>query len=114
MALHWDWNDKMGEAIYADGHKSPIYQGNAQMIAVWEFEDGTYIMNWFTVSKDHLKNMLGLTKDFKDNSFAKYEITGFRFNTRYKSTLSIISELTKGYAKSKTPLTIELYYEEEK
>lgn len=115
MSLNWQWSDKMGEVTYSNGRKNNLYQGNAQMIAIAEYEDNTYTLTWFTADRQHLKNQLGLNAKGgygTHNCFAEpYEITGFRFNTRYKSVKQIVSDLIEAYSRSKTPLQIELYYE---
>lgn len=118
MALNWQWNDKMGEVLYKDGSKQNLYEGNALMIALHEYEENGekyYSLTWFADDKTHLKNMLGLSRNYSnENRFAKkFGIVGFRFNTRYATIPAIVSDLIRGYAKSKSPLTIELYYEEE-
>lgn len=115
MSLNWEWSDKMGECIYDSSRQSAehpfvcnLYRGNAQIIAVNEFPDGTYSLAWFSADKQHLRNMLGLTKGHQ-NVFKDFEITKMRLNTRYKEVATIVSD----FAKAKLPITIELYYEEE-
>lgn len=104
MALHWQWNEKMGECTYENGHKSNLYRGNAFIIATNEFEDDTYNLAWFAVDETHMKNMLGLTKGY-DNIFKDWGITEIKLDTRYKETAKFIQMI----AKSKTAIRIELY-----
>lgn len=104
MALNWQWNDKMGECIYENGHKSNLYRGNAFIIATNEFEDNTYNLAWFAADETHMKNMLGLTKGY-DNIFKDWGITEIKLDTSYKETAKFIQMI----ARSKTPIKIELY-----
>lgn len=46
MSLNWKWDDKMGECFYEDGRKDNLYQGNAFVIAIHEFENDTYQLAW--------------------------------------------------------------------
>lgn len=111
MSLNWQWNDRMGEAIFKGnhvGHRFPIYQGNAYMICIDSFDEGElYTMCWFAADRTHLRNMLGLTKGCQ-NVFENFGIKRLRLNTRYKSVPQIVSDL----ARSHTDIEIELYYEE--
>ena len=108
MALHWEWKDKMGEVIYEDGHKDNLYKGNAYMIAVYE-SGNEYQLTWFASGKDHMRNMLGLTKDYKgENVVEHWGIRAIRLNTRYKDVPTIVSD----FAKAKMKLNVELYYAE--
>ena len=113
MSLNWEWTDKMGECIYNEEHQPAgsfvcnLYRGNAQIIAVNEYPNGTYSLAWFSSDKQHLRNMLGLTKGY-ENVFKTFGIQKMRLNTRYKEVPTIVSD----FAKAKLPITIELYYEE--
>ena len=107
MSLNWQWNDKMGEVLYEDGHTDTLYQGNALMIAVYHNEN-MYNLTWFVADKEHFKNLLGLSKTDKTNYLKHWGVKSLRLNTRYKSVPAIVSEL----AKAKSPITIELFYEE--
>lgn len=115
MSLNWQWDDRMGECFYDEEHQSAehpfvcnLYRGNAQIIAVNEYPNGTYSLAWFSDDKQHLRNMLGLTKGY-ENVFKTFGIQKMRLNTRYKEVPTIVSD----FAKAKLPITIELYYEEE-
>lgn len=104
MALNWQWNDKMGECTYENGHKTNLYKGNALTIAIHEHEDNTYTLAWFACDTDHLKNMLGITKGY-DNVFKHFGIVELRLDTKYKETEKIIQL----FAKAKMKIKIELY-----
>lgn len=113
MSLNWQWSDKMGEVVYENGHTAALYQGNALMIAVNEFEDDTYSLAWFAADKEHLRNMIGLNakKGYDgclDDDGKLYGIKTFRLNTRYKSVPQIVSDLAKAHVS----VGIELYHEE--
>lgn len=107
MAIRWNWKDKIGEVIYKDGTKHSLYQGNALLIALSEHKNGTYTLAWFFADENHMKNMLGLTKDYKDNSMT--DCKRIRLDVRYKSTPKIVST----FARAKMEIEIELYVGEE-
>lgn len=104
MALHWQWNDKMGVSVDKNGYIANLYRGNAFVIAVYENDDDTYSLAWFAADEAHMKALLGLTKDHT-NIFADWGITQLKLDTRYKETAKLVQML----AKSKTPIRIELY-----
>lgn len=72
MALRWDFNeDKMGYALYKDGTRRPMYNGNAFVIVNNEWEDGDkryYSLHTFFADEKHAKRCLGLDKAYaKEN-----------------------------------------------
>lgn len=107
MAITWDWTDKMGECEM-QGKKLNLYRGNAFCIALNEFtnEEGTeqYYMEWFAADEEHMKNMLGLKKDY-DNIMEDWGITAIRLDTRYKET----AKMVQLFARARMNITIELY-----
>ena len=124
MSLNWQWSDKMGEVIFEDDcykpehpYRTNIYEGNCLMIWCNEFNftgDGEfeYSMYTFAADMEHFKNCLGLNakKGYgKENNYNHYRIKRLRLNTRYKS----VPKIVEAFAKAKTNITIELYYEEE-
>jgi hypothetical protein len=63
MALHWDWNNKIGELLINQNGKEftiNIYKGNALAIFIHEFTDKEgverYNMYNFFCDKEHFKN----------------------------------------------------------
>lgn len=108
MSLNWEWKKKMGECHYANGAVANLYQGNALVIAVCEYEDDTYQLAWFACDENHMKNMLGLTKGY-DNDFRYFGITKLRLNVSYPNTSKLVTLI----AKAKMPINIELYEEVE-
>jgi hypothetical protein len=59
MALRWNWNEKIGELDIEQGENKftlSIYQGNALMIILQEWEDDQYSMYQFFADKAHFKN----------------------------------------------------------
>ena len=128
MSLNWNWNDKMGDVIYNPSQYHPehpyitnIYEGNALMIWCNEWatdpalpltpSNTSYSLGNFCCDMEHFKNMLGLNakKGYStDNLFNDYNIKTIRLNTRYKS----VPKIVEAFAKAKTNITIELYYEE--
>lgn len=110
MALNWKWEDKMGECTYTNGDKSTLYQGNAHMIAVYLLPDNAYQLAWYSIDKEHFRNMLGLSKGYEgvlDANRRWLDIETLKLNTAYKSVPNIVSDL----AKAKVNIKIELYYE---
>lgn len=108
MSLNWQWNDKMGTCTYDGGKKDNLYRGNAFMIAIHEW-DNNYCLAWFAADKKHMQNQLGLTKEFKENSFADFGIVEFELDTKYPET----AEFVKMLAKAKANVTIKLYHDKE-
>ena len=111
MSLNWTWHDVMGECAYTNGAKSTLYQGNAQIIAINHLPDNMYNLAWFSADKEHLRNMLGLTKSHDgvlDENRRFFGIETIKLNTAYKS----IPDIVKDFAKAKVNINIELYFEE--
>ncbi len=106
MSLNWDWKNKMGECVYENGHVSNLYQGNAFVIAVNEFEDNTYNLAWFASDENHMKNMLGLSKDYNP-CFHHFGIKKLRLNLKYRNTPKLVQLI----ARAKLVIEIELYKE---
>lgn len=113
MSLNWQWSEKVGSVEYDfPDSKVPeserpvcnLYSGNALLIAVWEYPNGTYNMDWFWVDKDHMKNMLGLNKGY-ENCMNDIGIKSIKLDTNYRQTPAIVQALVK----SKTKVMIELY-----
>ena len=112
MSLNWKWDDVMGKCTYKNGSESTLYQGNAQIIAVNHLPDDMYNLAWFSADKEHLRNMLGLTKgtvSVLDDDGRFFGITSIKLNTAYKS----VPDIVKDFAKAKVNISIELYHEEE-
>lgn len=104
MSLNWNWSDKMGSITFDNGHTMNLYQGNALMIGIWEFEDDTYTLGWYAADREHLKNMLGLTKGY-NNCIEDMGFKIIRLDTRYKAVPQILND----FAKAKIKVTFELY-----
>lgn len=118
MALNWDWNKKIGTIDifnYDEVRTYQLYQGNAFLIMLWEYEeDGKemWSMHNFFTDKEHAKNMLGLSKDYTDNEMNrdKYYIKKIRINkAKYKYTKDLVDMLIKAFDE----IEIELYTEKE-
>lgn len=119
MALHWDFKEKVGEAYfiadYGNGweeYKVNIYNGNALMILVYEYEeDGVqkYSLNSFFADEQHLKNCLGLAKGYEGNIFVKpYErLTKLRLTKNCRKYDKIFSIFAKAFDE----LEMEIYNE---
>lgn len=108
MSLNWQWKERIGSCTYVNGSKSFLYVGNAFLIALNEWEENgknLYSLAWFAADKKHMENQLGLTKEWKKNSFNDFQITEFCLNTKYKETAQFIQLL----AKAKANVKIQLY-----
>lgn len=113
MSINWNWTDKMGEVTDNRGYTANLYRGNCFMIAVNEFQkDGKdlYSLAWFFADETHMKNCLGLTKGYEEESYKDFNWESFKLNTKYKEVPKFISALCKANAEIK----IELYKEETK
>ena len=128
MALHWQWNEKCGEAILVrtfpntkpEEFKVNIYQGNAFMIFLYEFVDkdtGKNMYNLFSFFNDeeHAKRCLGLDKEYGEQNIfdngidklVKLRLDKSRFT--YKKDFKKVLEL---FIKAFDELTIEFYKED--
>ena len=103
MSLNWEWTDKMGTCTYEDGTKCNLYRGNAFTIAIYE-NRGYYDLAWFAADENHMKNMLGLNKNY-ENIMKNWGIKELELNTEYKETVKIVNLM----AKAKMKITIKLY-----
>lgn len=98
MALNWNWNNKIGKAIYNDGTELQLYKGNAYIIACHEWNQGgqdLYNVCWFAVDKEHMKNMLGIGKIKDGNIFAHYGITDIILYNDYKHAAELTGLIIK-------------------
>ena len=105
MALNWDWNKKIGTIDifnYDEVRTYQLYQGNAFLIMLWEYEeDGKEMwqMHNFFIDKEHAKNCLGLTKDY-DNMFNTeyYKLKKITLNKgKYRYTKDLLDMLIKAF-----------------
>lgn len=126
MALHWNWDEKIGTATLVQMHPSMedkeytlgLYQGNAYLIMLneWE-EDGQnmWSMHSFFIDKEHAKNALGLNKKKDPDSYNIYntcytKLTKIRLSKDYRYLKDLVTMLTQAFDN----LTIEIYKEEQK
>lgn len=92
MALHWNWNEKVGKVycrkvlnskLMNDGYWANLYVGNAWLIEIWE-EENQYQLSNFFADRDHLKNCI------KDKCFKGY-------HAEYYIYTDSIDKLPKGF-----------------
>ena len=117
MALRWDFNEKVGEAVvHQNGSEYTLnlYQGNAWLIFLHEYEEdgkNMYSLWSFWADRNHAKSLLGIGGDIVSNTYTAYEskIVKFRFNKSKKMAhfTDIIGLIAKGF----DDVTIELYSE---
>ena len=118
MALQWNWEDKIGEAVVFNYDKEvtyTLYDGNAFLIMLYEYTDNEgnemYSMGNFFVDETHAKNCLGISKGY-DNMFNSeyYKLKSIRLNkNKYTYTKKLVDLLIKAFDN----ITIELYTDEE-
>lgn len=124
MALHWQWEDKCGEATLVQMHEGEddqvftlsLYPGNAYLIMLHEREENgqeVYSLWSFWADKQHMKNCLGLNKKegFTSNQYAGpfQRITKIRLN---KAKCRYFKDIVPALAQAFDELTIEIFTEE--
>lgn len=129
MALRWEWTEKCGTAtIETSGKYFPdglprtkevsLYQGNALLIMLNEFEeDGKQMwsMNSFFCDKEHAKRCLGLDKQYGEGNMYNdlNRLTKIRFNKAKIKKTDLKTLVTLFTQADFEDLTIELYTEKE-
>lgn len=121
MALHWNFNDKIGEAtirsMMGDGSLKDntvyLYQGNAFLIMLneWEEDDERYwSMYSFFADVDHMKNCLGLSKG-TDNIFDRGDYIQLKEIKINKKRYSYTKQLVQALIKAFDQISIVIYSE---
>ena len=125
MALRWNWDEKVGEAIFSktwngrtESFVKNLYEGNAYLLFMneWTDDDGKekYSLYSFWADKQHMKNMLGLNPRRKEENYNYFDtpectLTEIRLNKkRCRYTKDIVDALIKAFDN----ITIKLYSEE--
>ena len=121
MALHWNWDEKVGDLTITqrrgDGTRDfniSLYTGNAYLIMIHEFknEEGEELYNLynFWTDRDHMKRCLGLVKGYETYGENCYEgeWVKIRFNKK-KMDKVILKGIVSALAQAFDNLTIELY-----
>lgn len=115
MALNWLWKNKMGTMEYGDKGTNTLYAGNCLGIEIWEDgESDSYQVVGFWNDEEHLKRMLGLSKDGMGyNVYQAQGLTKVRLNTFFaKDVKKITKHLSATAATDHWNLVVEFYYEE--
>lgn len=112
MSLNWNWKeDKVGTWTEKHGDMENtynLYSGNALLIMIAEWnEDGIdkYQVASFFCDKDHMKNCLGLNKDYKQNIYCE-SLIKIELSAGYRNTPFILQQIAK--AKFDNPVEIKL------
>lgn len=113
--LHFSQKDYKTGDFYK--YKLTLYTGGNCLAAIThEFRDkethkNMYTLNSFYGDKDHLKNCLGLSKDYNTNIYNDEvnRLVKVKLNTYYKKDVFMMAELF-----TKAGHKVELYYEEPK
>ena len=113
MALYWEWNAKVGEAIFTDKRfenethetKVDLYRGNAYLIFIYmNNEDNTYNLYSFFADKEHAKNCLGLSKQYHygenifEDDVSMTSITIYKDRYGNKETADLVKLLTQAFS----------------
>lgn len=80
MALHWKWDEKIGEAVFENfidkkDYTVSLYEGNAFLIFIREFEENgknMYCVDSFLVDYQHGRKCLGLERGFNNLFSSQY------------------------------------------
>ena len=121
MALRWDFRERIGEWVEVDNDGKEntyyLYQGNALLIALAEWEEsGTsmYAMHMFFADKEHMKNMLGLSKEYhygenilQDNGYGSV-LKKIKLN---KTKCKQLKDIVDAFVKAFDEIEIEIYSE---
>lgn len=117
MSVNWNWKQKKGVIYWKTfkGIKAKVnlYNANCLGALINEFKDKEteermYEFIGYWNDELHLKDCLGLTKQFKGKNLYKDTITKIKLNTYYKDWIKI----ARNFAKS--GIKVELYYKEPK
>lgn len=98
MALNWNWDNKIGKAIYNDGTEVQLYRGNAYIIACREWDDNgqsLFSVSWFAVNRNHMKDLLGISKESDENVLAQSGITDIILYNNYKYAADLTTLILK-------------------
>lgn len=107
MALEWKWDKCIGEATFMTGQADnpyltvKLYQGNATLIFIHEYEEnGENMWNMYTfwVSKEHMKNCLGLNKGYQNiYKESPCKLMSIKLRKDTKDLKDIVSSLVKAF-----------------
>lgn len=108
MAIQWSFKEKVGTCqIEQNGieYTFSLYEGNAFLIFLYEWEtddgQGMYSLHNFFADENHMKIMLGLTKEYKgDNTLDRdgeriKQITIFK--DKYHYTKKLVNALVSAF-----------------
>ena len=125
MALHWNWDEKCGEAIFQqysgteNQHEfvRTLYEGNSELIFLREWEENGnefYEMYMFFINKEHMEIGLGLKKDHGGNTENIFDtkmakLVKLRLN---KKKCHKLVEIVSVFVKAFDNLEIEIYSED--
>ena len=119
MPVNWSWKDRKGIITFIDEldnskkYKCSLYCANCLGAIIYEWYDKEektrkyQFMGWWSDVK-HLKNLLGLSKEYKNDCYYKKRVDKIRLNTFYKDSIEIAKLFAKAHIK------VELYYSEVK
>lgn len=123
MALQWNWDKKVGEAVFDGLYLNDptkeltinLYEGNALLIMINEYKDketnkDMYHLFGFFADKTHMNRCLGLVKGY-DNIYARNgRLKKISFNkAKSRNYKQIIPALIKAF----DDIGIKIYTEED-
>lgn len=124
MAIRWEWNNKIGEAVIqqeVEGETKEftknIYEGNCFMIFLNEWEENDnhlYSLYTFFADERHAKRCLGIDKDYDsenmlNNQYGK--LVKLRLNKK-KCRTAQIKKIVGIFLQAFDNLEFEIYTEE--
>lgn len=115
MAIRWNFNEKVGTCqIEQNGveYTFSLYEGNAFLIFLYEWEDEEgqrmYSMHNFFADENHMKIMLGLTKEYKGDNTLDRDSERLKQITIYKDKYHYTKKLVNGLVSAFDELEIIL------
>lgn len=120
MSVNWSWKGKKGEITFNNARngknfKVNIYLANCLGALIYEYKDKETKKNMYRFygywnDIQHLKNILGLSKEYKDNLYKNEDIgiiiKKIKLNTYYDDWHKIAKIFTISNVK------VELYYKD--
>ena len=110
MAIRWDFREKVGTCqIEQNGveYTFSLYEGNAFLIFLYEWKneegEGMYSMHNFFADETHMKNMLGLTKEYKGDNTLNRDGERLKqitiYTDKYHYTKKLVNALVSAFDK---------------
>lgn len=122
MSVNWLWKSKIGEMEIekewngeTTRYTLDVYKGNCLYVCIYESEEmkknGKYQFYSFINDIQHLKNCLGLSKEYKENILQEIKMIRFDISMREKQkyTFNDILNMSKLFARAGIPVYLDNY-----